>query len=117
MDQLTRKKCVPCEGKTQALTKSEADQLLVQIPGWTLHPDGKSIERHYDQLVNFVQAVRFINQITDVAESENHHPDLHLTDYRQLRVVLSTHAIRGLSENDFIVAAKIDAIENKGAKN
>ena len=59
---------------------------------------------------NFAAAVEFITDITDIAEAENHHPDLHLTGYRNLAIELWTHAIGGLSENDFILAAKIDAL-------
>ena len=59
---------------------------------------------------HFLEAIRLINEIAEVAESEQHHPDLHLTGYRNVRIELTTHAIGGLSENDFIVAAKIDEL-------
>ena len=81
----------------------------MQIPGWTLAPDAKSISRHYG-MKDFMAAVQLIGQIAEVAESEDHHPDLHLTSYRKLRIDLATHAIGGLSENDFILAAKIEAL-------
>jgi len=61
---------------------------------------------------HFVQAISLVNQIAEIAEDEQHHPDLHLTGYRHLEIVLTTHAIGGLSENDFIVAAKIDGAMN-----
>ena len=101
------KKCQPCEGVGQALKKEEAQKFLSQTPNWQLTSDAKGIYREY-MTKNFVTAVNFINKITQIAESENHHPDLHLTSYRKLRIDLSTHAVGGLSENDFILAAKIN---------
>jgi 4a-hydroxytetrahydrobiopterin dehydratase len=82
---------------------------MASLPDWKLSDDGKSISRKW-QLKNFVQAVKLIQQAADIAEDEQHHPDLHLTGYRNLEIVLTTHAIDGLSENDFIVAAKIDQV-------
>ena len=69
--------------------------------------DGKSIEREFSTK-NFTAAVDFINKIAVIAEGEDHHPDVHLTGYRKLKIILSTHALGGLTENDFIVAAKIN---------
>ena len=105
----SKKKCLPCEGIGRAMTQQEVSEHLKNIPEWTLGEDGKSIERRY-VLKNFVQAVEWINRIKDIAESEGHHPDLHLTGYKNLRVVLYTHALGGITENDFIVAAKIDKL-------
>lgn len=90
------------------LNEAEAKILLKQIPEWSLNSTATALERSYI-FKNFVAALDFINRIGAVAETEGHHPDLHLTNYRQVRVVLTTHAIKGLSQNDFIVAAKIDA--------
>ena len=104
---LTKKKCVPCEGIGQAYTLAEVQSRMDQIPGWTVAVDGKSIERGFI-LKNFVACVELINKIRDIAEDEMHHPDLHLTGYKNLKVVLYTHAIGGVSENDLIVAAKIN---------
>jgi 4a-hydroxytetrahydrobiopterin dehydratase len=109
MTNLAQKKCVPCEGKDKPYTKEEAKKLLAQIPGWNLNEAGTMISREYNAK-NFMEAVKFINQVAQVAESENHHPDIHLTAYRKLRIELSTHAVRGLSENDFILAAKISEL-------
>lgn len=109
MSSLADKKCAPCEGGVSALTKSQSTQLLLNLPGWVLSPDAKSIHADY-VMKNFRSAVDFINKIMEIAESENHHPDIHLTSYRNLAVELSTHAIGGLSENDFILAAKIDKL-------
>ena len=114
---LTSRKCEPCEGHTAPMSEMEARGFLKMIPNWNLDESGKSISRAY-VCKNFVAAVEFVRMIADVAEAEDHHPDLHLTGYRHLRVELSTHAIGGLSENDFIVAAKISELspELKGDK-
>jgi len=108
-DELISKKCLPCEGGIDACTLDHSRKQLTMLPNWQLSEDGKWIHR---KLVfkNFVQAVSCINKIADLAEAEAHHPDLHLTGYRNLEIALSTHAIDGLSENDFILASKIDAL-------
>ena len=108
MENLTKKKCVPCEGNIdKAFTSFEVSSRLGELPGWTLAGDGKSIERAFT-LKNFVACVNFVNKIKDIAEDEMHHPDLHLTGYKNLKVVLYTHALGGVTENDLIVAAKIN---------
>ena len=109
MEQLTNKKCVPCEGIGRAYTTSEVQAQLYQVPGWVLAHDGKSIERVFT-LKNFVACVNFINKIKDIAEEEMHHPDLHLTRYKNLKVVLYTHALGGVTENDLILAAQINQL-------
>lgn len=109
MAKLIEKKCIPCEGIGRPLSKQEAQSLLSQIEGWKMDSSGKIISREW-VMKNFSSAVEFIHSIAEVAESENHHPDVHLTNYRHLRVDLSTHALNGLSENDFIVAAKINEL-------
>ncbi len=106
---LIQKKCQPCEGMGKPLTAAEAKEYLQQISGWNLNSDGKLISKELN-MKNFMAAVRFINKVAEIAESEDHHPDVHLTGYRKLRIELSTHAVGGLSENDFILAAKIDEI-------
>ena len=105
--ELISKKCVPCEGGIEACTLEHSQNQVRLLPSWQLSVDGKWIHR---KLVfkNFVQAVACINKIADLAEAEAHHPDLHLTSYRNLEIAVSTHAIDGLSENDFILASKID---------
>lgn len=90
------------------LTREQAEELQKQTPEWTLADDTKQLSRTF-VFKNFVEAVEFINKVKDIAEAENHHPDLSLYEYRNLRIDLSTHAIGGLSENDFIVAAKVDS--------
>ncbi len=108
--QLTSKKCQACEGGVAMYSRDEAVNQLKQIGDtWQLSDDGKLITRKW-KLKNFVEAMKLANRIGELAEQEQHHPDLHITGYRQLRVDLTTHAIGGLSENDFILAAKIDQL-------
>lgn len=109
MTQLTEKKCEPCEGKTNPFTKEQISGYLPQVPGWQVSDDGKTLTRDWN-MKNFMAAVEFITNVARIAESEQHHPDVHLTGYRKLRIILSTHAIGGLSENDFILAAKINEV-------
>jgi 4a-hydroxytetrahydrobiopterin dehydratase len=90
------------------LSREESDKLLKEVQGWTRSLDGLKVSKEYT-FKDFVQAVEFVNKITPVAEAEGHHPDLSVT-WGKVRVELSTHAIGGLSENDFILAAKIDEI-------
>ena len=93
----------------QPLPKAEAEKFLEKIREWRMSEDGKMISRDY-VMKNFAAAVKLINGVADIAEREDHHPDIHLTGYRKLRIDLSTHAVGGLSENDFIVAAKINEL-------
>ena len=90
------------------LPESAARTLLADIPGWEL-VDAKALRRTV-KCNDFLDAVAFIGRIAPIAEAEDHHPDLHLTGYRKLTIELSTHAIGGLSENDFILAAKINKL-------
>ena len=108
-DELRQKRCRPCEGGVQPLSAEQAKSYLQIFPGWQLSADGKSISKLY-VMKGFAQAVKFINQICEIAEAEDHHPDLHLTGYRKLAIELSTHAIKGLSENDFILASKMESL-------
>ncbi len=105
MHDFTKKHCVPCEGGVDPLTKAKAEEYLSVVPGWVLVSDVKHISR---ELVfkDFVSAMAFVNELAKLAEAEGHHPDIHLTSWNHLQVTLWTHAIGGLSENDFIVAAK-----------
>ena len=107
--ELILKKCVPCEGDVEAFTVEHSRKQLELLPVWNLSVDGKWIHRKI-VFKNFLQSVACINNIADLAEAEAHHPDLHLTGYRNLEIAISTHAIDGLSENDFILASKIDAL-------
>lgn len=105
---LSRRKCVPCEGAAQPLPLSAAQALLGDLSGWEL-VEGKRLRKTVT-CRDFLDAVSLIQRIAPIAEAEDHHPDLHLTGYRKLTIELSTHAIGGLSENDFILAAKIDQL-------
>jgi 4a-hydroxytetrahydrobiopterin dehydratase len=106
---LKQKHCRPCEGGVAPLSGDEVREHLAAVPQWKLTGDGKRIRREW-RVKNFAAGLDFFQRIGDVAEDENHHPDLHLTGYRNVAVELSTHALGGLSENDFILAAKIDAL-------
>ncbi len=112
---LRTKTCVPCEGGVPALSRQEAEGLLENLPGWSLSTDGIKIRKQW-KMLNFMAGVEFFNNIAKLAEDEGHHPDLHLEGYRNLAVEIWTHAIGGLSENDFILAAKIDALPVKVKK-
>ena len=105
---LSEEKCVPCEGETDPMTPGEIVAMLPEAEGWR-QEDNAKIWREFT-FKNFVQAVEFINRIADVAEYADHHPDLLLHNYKKVRVELMTHAIKGLSRNDFIVAARINEI-------
>ena len=107
-----KKQCVPCEGGVPALSKKEALRYLKDLKGWTLSEDEKGIRSEFF-MKDFMAAIELINRIAQLAEKEDHHPDIHLTGYRKLVIKLSTHAINGLSENDFILAAKIDKLPKK----
>lgn len=100
--------CVPCEGGTQPLTRAEFSVYLDQVADWQVIDDVR-LEREFI-LKNFAAAILFINQIAEIAESEGHHPDLLLHSYKKVKVTLTTHAINGLSVNDFVLAVKIDQL-------
>ncbi len=105
---LTQQKCIACEGgDIVPYDKEEAEVLLKQIPDWELSDDVKTISKKY-VFADFKEALSFVDKIGKIAESEGHHPDIHLTGFKNVEIDLSTHAIDGLSQNDFIVAAKID---------
>lgn len=88
-------------------TREEIVNYMPDVPGWALDEDAKKILREY-KFKDFIGAMNFVNAVADIAEMEGHHPNIHIY-YNKVRVELTTHAIGGLSENDFIVAAKIDA--------
>jgi len=104
---LTTKTCTPCEGKEDPFTRDEAETHLEQIHGWSLTNGATAIQCTYTR-EDFREALSFVNQVGEIAEDEGHHPDILIHSYNQVHITLSTHAIGGLSENDFIVAAKID---------
>src|SRR5581483_12029833 len=102
---LSQKHCVPCEGDTLPLPPNAAAEYSENIPEWQII-DNKKITREF-KFADFKAAMAFINKVADIAESEGHHPDIYIF-YNRVKLELSTHAIGGLSENDFILAAKID---------
>ena len=111
---LTEKRCQACEGGVARYERQEAEEQLASLgTPWVLNSDGKMISRQWN-CKNFVRALELVNAVGKLAEQEQHHPDLHITGYRHVRIDLTTHAIDGLSENDFILAAKIDQLAVKG---
>ncbi len=106
---LCRSKCVPCEGGVPLLSRVQAEGFLCATPHWSLNAEGLMIHRNI-AMRSFAEAMSCLNKIAEIAENEGHHPDLHLTDYCKVRIDLTTHAIGGLSENDFVLAAKIDQL-------
>ena len=107
--ELVSKKCKPCEGGVEACTLNEAEQQLGQLTGWYLTRDGQRIRKDWT-VKHFMAGMDFFNAVAEVAEEDGHHPDLHIEGYRNVSIELWTHAIGGLSENDFILAAKIDQL-------
>ena len=105
---LTDKTCVPCRGGTAPLTYREADTLLSDIPGWELKGDATQLYRSY-KFDNFQNALDFVNKVGTIAEKEEHHPDIEF-GWGYANILVFTHRINGLHENDFILAAKINAI-------
>lgn len=104
---LTKKKCVPPEDGINPLTPDEySNYVQNDLSGWHV-VDEKKIEKNY-KFKNFQEALDFVSKVGQIAEEENHHPDIFLHGWNKVRLTLSTHAIGGLSENDFIMAAKID---------
>jgi 4a-hydroxytetrahydrobiopterin dehydratase len=112
MTELTQKKCVPCEIGGMPVKQSEAGEFAKQLNvEWQISYEagfGKRMERKF-KFKDFVEAMKFVNEIATLAEEEGHHPDFHV-HYNEVRIELWTHAVGGLSENDFIVAAKIDQL-------
>jgi len=109
---LKKQHCEPCQKGMRPLSRRQAGVWLKELKGWKLTERGKALEQEF-LMKNFLAARDLIDALAPIAEAEDHHPDLHLTSYRKLRIVLSTHSIGGLSKNDFILAAKIDALPKK----
>ncbi len=107
--QLHQKKCRPCEGGIPALDREEAERAFKELSDWSLTDDGRAIRKTW-LVRDFAEGIRFFQAVAELAETEGHHPDLHLEAYCRVTIVLWTHAVGGLSENDFILAAKIDRI-------
>ena len=112
---LTKKHCIPCEGGVKPFTKKKALGYLKMTRDWELlASQGNALESMRIQrkftFKNFKEALNFVNKVGKLAESEDHHPDILLHNYRKVTITLTTHSIKGLSENDFIMATKINQI-------
>lgn len=116
---LASKKCVPCEGGVSPLPEERIQELLKEIPGWEL-VDSK-LTRQF-KFGNFIGSINFVNELAEIAEEEGHHPDIHIfyqravseprsSAYNKVKLELMTHAAKGLTENDFILAAKINELK------
>jgi 4a-hydroxytetrahydrobiopterin dehydratase len=108
MTDLSQKRCLPCEGIGTTLDKERAHELLANISGWQLSQDGKIIWQDF-KFKGFYKTMAFVNAVAWIANQENHHPDLEV-GYDHCLVRFTTHALNGLTENDFIAAAKVDAL-------
>lgn len=108
MGSLLNKRCIPCEEKTKPLSKKEARVLMKEISGWRFDKKYGKISKEFE-FEDFVDSILFVNKISKIAEDEGHHPDMHIF-YNKVFIELSTHSIKGLSLNDFILAAKIDTL-------
>ena len=106
MSDLIQKSCKPCEGGTEPMGSEQADELIARLDGWVR--EGSEISKTFD-FKNYYETMAFVNASAFVSHKEDHHPDL-LVGYRTCKVTYTTHAIGGLSENDFICAAKLDAL-------
>ena len=107
MTELTKKHCEPCSGETPALKAEEVFRLHQRVPEWEVTTGRKLVRRL--EFEDFVAAIGFVNRVADLAEEEGHHPNIAI-DYRRVTFTVWTHAIDDLSENDFILAAKIDQL-------
>ena len=113
MEGLAEKSCVPCRGGIPPLTEPAARDLLRRTPGWSLAENGTRLQRQFE-FRDFVAAMGFVNRVADIAEHEGHHPDIAI-HWNKVDLVLWTHKIGGLHENDFILAAKIHRLLEEGA--
>jgi 4a-hydroxytetrahydrobiopterin dehydratase len=104
MESLAQAHCQACEAGTPPLREEEARELLAQVPGWEL--EGSTLTRRF-KFKDFRGSMAFVNRVAELAELEGHHPDIHVS-WNRVRLELTTHAIKGLSQNDFIMAARIN---------
>ncbi|KAL3851450.1 hypothetical protein ACJIZ3_013332 [Penstemon smallii] len=109
---LSIKNCVPCSSKDlKPMTEEEANALIQQVPGWNLVKEGSTQKLHRSWKVKtFVKGMEFLRLVADVAEAEGHHPDLHLVGWNNVKIDIWTHAVGGVTQNDFILAAKINGL-------
>jgi 4a-hydroxytetrahydrobiopterin dehydratase len=113
INDLTKKKCVPCEGGIIPFDVSEIHKYQKKVDGWNIKEDNKKIFFLYKnfKFKSFLESKKFINLVSAISEEENHHPDITF-GWGYAEIKITTHAIEGLSENDFILAAKIDQLIN-----
>ena len=114
-EQLAAKRCVACEGGLEKCSVDDIQDQLHMLADWRLTHDGLRIRRDW-QVKNFRAGIEFFGKVAELAESEGHHPDLHLESYRHVWIELWTHALGGLSQSDFILAAKIDRLPVRVAR-
>ncbi|MFQ5454467.1 MAG: 4a-hydroxytetrahydrobiopterin dehydratase [Candidatus Zixiibacteriota bacterium] len=112
MEDLTKKKCEACEGGVEPLTREQFSNYLEQVSQWSIDDNDKKMERELT-FNNFKEALKFVNDVGAIAEEEGHHPNIYMYGWNNVKLILYTHAIGGLSINDFIVATKIDRINIK----
>jgi 4a-hydroxytetrahydrobiopterin dehydratase len=105
---LAHKKCTPCEGGVEPLTKAEAKKHLEKLDDWSLADDARIITKGFE-FENYEETLNFVNRVAEIAEENGHHPDIFF-GYGYAEILIHTHKINGLHENDFILAAKIDNI-------
>ncbi|MCB2081513.1 MAG: 4a-hydroxytetrahydrobiopterin dehydratase [Hyphomicrobiales bacterium] len=105
---LEQQQCIPCEGGVKRLDEAQASTMLLQTPGWEMVDDARKIELKC-VFKNFAEALAFVNKVGQVAEEQNHHPDI-LFGWGYAKITIQTHAIAGLHENDFVLAAKINTL-------
>ncbi|GLU13931.1 hypothetical protein SLE2022_305340 [Rubroshorea leprosula] len=110
---LSAKKCVPCNSKdSRPMTKQSANELITQVAGWNLINEGGMLKLNRSWKVkSFMKGLELFKLVADVAEAEGHHPDLHLVGWNNVTIEIWTHAVGGLTENDFILAAKINGLD------
>jgi len=107
--QLLTRKCVPCEGGVPPMSDEDEETYLEEVPGWDLDRSGEHKIRRDFRFDDFSGAIAFVNKVAAIAEEEGHHPDIHIY-YNKVRLEIYTHAIGGLFENDFIIAAKVNEV-------
>ena len=109
MEELSKKRCEPCEGGIDPLTREQFSVYLEQVADWTIFDEDSKMEREY-QFKDFAEALAFINKVGAIAEEEGHHPNILLHGWNKVKLELYTHAIGGLSINDFVCAVKFDQL-------
>ena len=109
MENLSTKKCEPCEGGIDPLARKDFEVYLEQVKDWSIIENDTKMEREYE-FKDFKEALGFVNKAGVIAEEEGHHPNIFIHDWNKVKMILFTHAIGGLSINDFVVAVKIDKL-------